>query len=155
MRKLVPGDYDGDEFIMSLFAKEETGSEQLRHNMLAIRYLLCSAFNRFLCVIVHEFSLSNYCHGGGSLSNIRCARGQRCRSRWFCGRGRFLLLPLLHTQDKELTHLVTCWIAFLNYHNFGFQISGSLMGGCVYEKSSIDKIGQKWFEPHPDQIWLH
>ena len=29
------------------------------------------------------------------------------------------------------------------------------MGGCVYEKSSIDKIGQKWFEPHPDQIWLH
>ena len=42
-----------------------------------------------------------------------------------------LLLLLLHTQDKELTHLVTCWIAFLNYHNFGFQISGSLMGECV------------------------
>ena len=31
MRKLVPGDFDGDELIMSLFAKEETGPELLRH----------------------------------------------------------------------------------------------------------------------------
>ena len=60
-----------------------------------------------------------------------------------------------HTRQRTHTHLVSCLIAFLNYHNFDFQILGSLVGGCVYEKSSIDKIGQKWFEPHPDQIWLH
>ena len=60
-----------------------------------------------------------------------------------------------HTRQRTHTHLVSCLIAFLNYHNFDFQIFWSLVGGCVYEKSSIDKIGQKWFEPHPDQIWLH
>ena len=61
-----------------------------------------------------------------------------------------------HTRQRTHTHLVSCLIAFLNYHNFGFQISGSLVGGgmCLWE-SSIDRIGQKWFEPHPDQIWLH
>ena len=31
MRKLVPGDYQGDELIISLFAKEESGLDLLRH----------------------------------------------------------------------------------------------------------------------------
>ena len=31
MRKLIPGDYQGDELIISLFAKEESGSDLLRH----------------------------------------------------------------------------------------------------------------------------
>ena len=34
---------------------------------------------------------------------------------------------------------------------FGFQLPGLLVGGgmCLWE-NSIDKLGQKWFEPYPD-----
>ena len=83
----------------------------------------------------------------GSLSNIRRAQST-LPIRWPCGRGPCCCCCAPHKRQRTHTHLVTCWIAFLNYHNFGFQISGSLVGGCVYEKSSIGKIVQKWLSPN-------
>ena len=84
----------------------------------------------WICGILCSLLLSQM-GASGSLSNIRCARSQRCRSA-----GSVVAVPAAaaaapHTRQRTRTHLVTCWIAFLNYHNFGFQISGSLMGGCV------------------------
>ena len=52
MRKLIPGDYQGDELIISLFAKEESGLDLLRHgsplDLSAVMILNVLTQSRFL-----------------------------------------------------------------------------------------------------------
>ena len=78
------------------------------------------------------------------------ARSQRCRSA-----GPVVAVPAAaaaapHKRQRTHTHLITCWIAFLNYHNFVFSdiriTSG--WGDVSMRKALLIKLGQKWFEPN-------
>jgi len=84
----------------------------------------------------------------GSLSNIRCARSQRCRSA-----GSVVAVPAAaavapHTRQR--THTLGYLLdSFSQLSQFWFSDIRITNGGmCLMRKALLIKFGQKWFEPN-------
>ena len=99
----------------------------------------------WICGILCSLLLSQM-GASGSLSNIRCARSQRCRSA-----GSVVAVPAAaavapHTRQR--THTLGYLLdSFSQLSQFWFSDIRITNGGmCLMRKALLIKFGQKWFE---------
>ena len=126
--------------------------------MLLVQFSVHKA-DRMKCLLMFpfvEFFVCCYCRRWvcRGLCSTSGARSQRCRSA-----GSVVAVPAAaavapHTRQR--THTLGYLLdSFSQLSQFWFSDIRITNGGmCLMRKALLIKLGQKWFEPPPDQIWL-